>query len=133
MGHRTGEIFVSSLVEQLQRSSTDKMNPLHHHLPRLRTLCRRHHVGRLWAFGSVLREDFQPSSDVDLLYELDHANLPGKDSIDHFLAFEAEAKASLGHPVDLVWYPGLRNPYFKAEVDETKALLYEQAPEKVFG
>ena len=99
----------------------------------MRTLCRRHHVGRLCAFGSVLREDFGPTSDVDLLYELDHDHLHGEDSINHFLAFEANLRASLGHPVDLVWYPGLRNPYFKAEVDETKVLLYEQTPEKVFG
>ena len=31
--------------------------------------CRRHHVRRLALFGSVLRDDFAPASDVDVLVE----------------------------------------------------------------
>ena len=39
-------------------------------LSRIRDLCRQHHVRQLWAFSSVLRKDFNDSSDVDFLYEL---------------------------------------------------------------
>ena len=52
-------------------------------------------------------------------------------SIEHFFAFHDELASLLGHPIDLVWYPGLRNPYFKAEVEETKKLIYDAEGEKI--
>jgi uncharacterized protein with HEPN domain/predicted nucleotidyltransferase len=39
--------------------------------------CRRHHIVRMALFGSVLREDFQPDSDVDVLVEFDPEHVPG--------------------------------------------------------
>ena len=36
-----------------------------------------------------------------------------------------------GREIDLVWYGGIQNPYFKSEVDETKILLYDAQSEKV--
>ena len=41
----------------------------------IRAFCERNHVRRLALFGSVLREDFGPDSDVDMLVEFD-ANVP---------------------------------------------------------
>ena len=38
---------------------------------RLADFCRRHHIRRLALFGSVLRDDFTPQSDVDVLVEFD--------------------------------------------------------------
>src|SRR5207244_807678 len=48
---------------------------------RLAEFCRRHHIRRLALFGSVVREDFGPQSDVDVLYEFE----PG-----HELGWEIE-------------------------------------------
>ena len=39
--------------------------------------CRRHHIRRLALFGSVLRDDFTPDSDVDVLVEFDEGKTPG--------------------------------------------------------
>jgi len=39
--------------------------------------CRRHHIRKLALFGSVLRDDFQPASDVDVLVEFDPQHIPG--------------------------------------------------------
>jgi len=39
--------------------------------------CARHHIRRLALFGSVLRDDFRPDSDVDVLVEFDPAHIPG--------------------------------------------------------
>jgi hypothetical protein len=39
--------------------------------------CRRHHICKLAFFGSVLRDDFRPDSDVDVLVEFDPAYIPG--------------------------------------------------------
>ncbi|HOD80004.1 MAG: Nucleotidyltransferase domain protein [Planctomycetes bacterium ADurb.Bin126] len=39
--------------------------------------CRRNHIRRLAFFGSVLREDFRPDSDVDVLVEFEPGHVPG--------------------------------------------------------
>lgn len=66
----------------------------------LAALCQRHHIRRLSLFGSVLRSDFRPDSDVDVLVEFEPGDVPG------FLALheiEAELSALLGgRKVDLV-------------------------------
>lgn len=44
---------------------------------RIADLCGRHHVRRLAVFGSVLRDDFSPDSDVDILVEFEKGCEPG--------------------------------------------------------
>lgn len=44
---------------------------------RLAEFCRKHHIVKLSFFGSVLRDDFGPQSDVDVLVEFDPAHVPG--------------------------------------------------------
>lgn len=73
--------------------------------------CRRHHVRRLALFGSVLRDDFTPESDVDVLVEFEPGHVPGL----AFFAMEAELSAIVGRKVDLNT-PGFLSRYFRAEV-----------------
>jgi predicted nucleotidyltransferase len=58
---------------------------------------RRHHICRLALFGSVLRPDFRPDSDIDVLVEFDPAHIPGLS----FFAMQDELSAILGRRVDL--------------------------------
>ncbi|MDX2248991.1 MAG: nucleotidyltransferase domain-containing protein [Bacteroidia bacterium] len=102
------------------------------YLPDIQVLCRKHFVSRLWVFGSVLRTDFRKDSDIDFLYELDHKTLSPAQSNHHFFAFIDEMKTLLGHKVDMIWYGGIKNPYFLEEVNETKILLYDQRQQKIF-
>lgn len=44
---------------------------------RLADFCRRNHIRRLSLFGSILREDFGPESDVDFLVEFESGHVPG--------------------------------------------------------
>ena len=44
---------------------------------RLGEFCRQHHIRRLSLFGSVLRNDFRPDSDVDVLVEFEPGHVPG--------------------------------------------------------
>jgi len=60
-------------------------------------LCRRYHVRRLALFGSVLRDDFGPESDVDVLVEFEQGRTPGLG----FFRLEGELAALLGRRVDL--------------------------------
>ena len=63
----------------------------------LRRFCQRHHIRRLSLFGSVLRDDFGPDSDVDVLVEFDPEHVPGL----AFFSMEEELSTILGRPVDL--------------------------------
>lgn len=61
--------------------------------------CRRHHIKRLALFGSVLRADFGPESDVDVLVEFEPDHVPGL----KFVTIEDELSQLLGgRRVDLV-------------------------------
>jgi uncharacterized protein len=66
---------------------------------RLAELCRRHHIRRLALFGSVLRDDFGPDSDIDVLVEFQPGRSPGWEIID----IEADLSRLFGgRSVDLV-------------------------------
>jgi len=78
---------------------------------RIADFCRRHHIRRLALFGSVLREDFTPHSDVDVLVEFEPGRTPG------FAFFDVEQELSqiLGRRVDLRT-PQELSKYFRDEV-----------------
>ncbi len=59
--------------------------------------CRKHHIRKLAFFGSDLRDDFGPESDVDVLVEFEPGHTPGL----AFFAMEAELSEILGWKVDL--------------------------------
>jgi predicted nucleotidyltransferase len=59
--------------------------------------CRRYHIRRLALFGSVLREDFTPTSDVDVLVEFEPGHVPGL----AFFTLERQLSELLGRKVDL--------------------------------
>lgn len=67
--------------------------------PRLAEFCRQHHIRRLALFGSVLRPDFRPDSDIDVLVEFEPGHTPGL----AFIGMERELSVVLGgRRVDLV-------------------------------
>jgi len=84
--------------------------------------CRKHHIRRLAFFGSVLRDDFRPDSDVDVLVEFEPASLPGL----AFFAMETELSEILGRKVDLNT-PQFVSPRFRDQVEAEALLQYEQA------
>lgn len=100
-------------------------------LPAIQDLCRQHQVRQLWVFGSVLRPDFRPESDIDFLYTWDRERISDSKYLSNLFDLIDNLENLLHHKVDLLPYDGIRNPYFKAEIDETKVLLYEQKSEKV--
>ena len=60
--------------------------------------CRRHSVRRLSLFGSVLRDDFGPGSDIDILVEFDPGQTP---SLLDLGGMQVELSAMLNREVDL--------------------------------
>ena len=84
--------------------------------------CRRNHIRRLALFGSVLRDDFTPESDVDVLVEFEPGRTPGL----KFFTLQDELSDLLGRNVDLNT-PGFLSPYFVQEVLDEAEVLYDAA------
>jgi len=85
--------------------------------------CRRHHVKKLALFGSVLRDDFRPESDVDVLVEFDSGATAG---FLRLAAMELELSQIMGRHVDLRTPPELSR-YFRDEVVRTAEIQYASA------
>jgi len=85
--------------------------------------CRRYHIQKLAFFGSVLREDFKPTSDVDILVEFKKGYTPGL----AFFAMPEELKKILGREVDLLTYQGVktsRNPIRRKAILDSAKVFY---------
>lgn len=83
--------------------------------------CRRHHIKRLSLFGSVLRSDFGPASDVDVLVEFEPGYVPGF----AFFAMQDELSELVGRKVDLNT-PGFLSHYFRDTVINESELVYAE-------
>ena len=84
--------------------------------------CRRHPIRKLSFFGSVLREDFGPESDIDVLVEFEPGHVVG---YFRFAEMESELSNLLGRKVDLRT-PAELSPYFRQEVLDTAEVEYAQ-------
>jgi predicted nucleotidyltransferase len=85
----------------------------------LAEFCRKHYIKRLAIFGSALRADFRPDSDLDMLVEFKPGQVPGLD----FIAIERELSKLLGRRVDLVT-PKSLIPRIRHQVLASAELLY---------
>lgn len=86
----------------------------------LANFCRRHHIRRLALFGSVLREDFRPDSDVDVLVEFAPDAHIG---LIRIAGIEAELSQLLGRKADLRTAAELSR-YFRDEILKTAEVQY---------
>lgn len=84
------------------------------------SLCQRYHIVRLSLFGSVLRDDFGPESDVDVLVEFEKGKTPGLG----FVRLKDELEVLFGRPVDLITRASLRNRFLREEVLSTEHEIY---------
>ena len=93
-------------------------------LPRKETgeFCRRNHVRKLALFGSVLRDDFSPQSDVEVVVEYERGHVPGLAFITH----QEELSSILGRNVDLNT-PRFISRYFRQEVLRDAKVVYGEA------
>lgn len=83
--------------------------------------CQRHHIHRLAIFGSALRDDFGPESDVDVLVDFVPGHVPG---FFHLFEMEEELSGLLGgHKVD-IRTPEDLSRYFRDEVVASAEVQY---------
>lgn len=87
---------------------------------KLAEFCRRNHIRKLSLFGSILRDDFGPESDVDFLVEFEPGQTPGLFGI---AGMEIELSEMIGRKVDLRTPEDLSR-YFRDEVVRTAEPQY---------
>lgn len=87
----------------------------------LSTFCQKWHVDELALFGSVLRDDFRPDSDVDVLVTF-HDGAPW--TVWDWADMKEELRAIFGRNVDLVEKRALRNPYRRRAILAEHRVIY---------
>jgi predicted nucleotidyltransferase len=88
---------------------------------RIDALCRKWKVREMALFGSVLRQDFRPDSDVDVLVTFDD-DAPW--SLWDLLDMREELQDIFGREIDLVEERSLENPFRKRSILSSKRVIY---------
>lgn len=88
---------------------------------KIAAFCEQHHIVRMWLFGSVLRDDFSPESDIDVLVQFHPDHVPGLD----YFGMPDELSEILGRSVDLGTPEGL-SPYIRKQVMNAARVIYER-------
>lgn len=88
----------------------------------LESFCKKHHIQRLSLFGSAVRDDFGPGSDVDVLVEFEQGKAPGL----AFFSLQDELTEIIGRPVDL-HTPASLSRYIRDDVLREAQVQYVEA------
>jgi uncharacterized protein len=89
---------------------------------KIANFCKRHYIRKLSFFGSVLRDDFTPESDLDILVEFDSAHIPG---FIRLAGMEIELTEILGRKVDMRTAQDLSR-YFREDVINSAKVQYAE-------
>lgn len=90
----------------------------------IKKLCKKYKVRTLSVFGSVIRDDFQNDSDIDFVVDFNE-NDPLKYT-DLYFQFKENLEDLLKRQIDLIEERGIKNNFFRKELNETKVLIYGQ-------
>lgn len=88
----------------------------------IQKLCANHQVKSLYAFGSVLTDNFLKDSDIDFI--VDFKPLDVTDYADNYFDFKFSLQNILNRPIDLLEEKAIKNPYFKDAVNPKRQLVY---------
>jgi uncharacterized protein len=98
------------------------MNILRNHIIEISTLCKKHNVQTLYAFGSVLENRFSKNSDIDLLVVFMPIDV--EKYADNYCNFKFALEDLLHYPIDLLEENAVKNPYFREAINQSKQQVY---------
>ena len=101
------------------------MNRLEIHQKEINRICEKHHVEKLFVFGSILTEAFNEASDIDLVVQFGKVEL--SEYFNNFMGFKEEMEALLDRKVDLIENKAVKNPIFRKILDRDMQNIYERA------
>jgi uncharacterized protein len=91
----------------------------------------KHHVDKLYLFGSATQPTFTDTSDIDFLVTF--KEIPILDYADNFFDFKFELEDLFNRKIDLISEKSLTNPYLIKSINRTKILLYDRRNSKVLA
>lgn len=100
------------------------MNRLESYTSDIIKVCETHKVKSLYAFGSVLTDNFNSDSDIDLI--VDFANIEVEEYADNYYDLKFSLQDILKRPIDLLEEKAIKNPYFKQSINQQRQLVYGQ-------
>ena len=100
------------------------MDKLGTYLKDIEKLCKAYNVQSLYAFGSVLTDNFNEQSDIDLV--VDFADVELENYADNYFDFKFCLQDTLQKPIDLLEEKAIKNPYFKQSINQQRQLIYGQ-------
>jgi predicted nucleotidyltransferase len=100
------------------------MNPIEKHTADITKLCKTHNVRSLYAFGSILNEQFNEESDIDLIVEFHPLDV--LDYADNYYDLKFSLETILKREIDLLEEKAIKNPYFRKTINQSKQLIYGQ-------
>lgn len=98
------------------------MTILERHISDISQLCITHKVKQLYAFGSVLTDKFNNTSDIDFIVDFESIDLA--EYADNYYDLKFSLENILQKPVDLLEDRAIKNPYFRQVVDKQRQLIY---------
>jgi len=91
-------------------------------MDKIKTLCAKHKVNKLFVFGSVLKDTFTNESDIDFVVDFEKLDL--SDYADNYFDLKDQLESIFNRSVDLLEEKGIRNPYLRKKIENEKHLIY---------
>ncbi len=91
-------------------------------MDKIKILCAKHKVNKLFVFGSVLKDTFTNESDIDFVVDFEKLDL--SDYADNYFDLKDQLESIFNRPVDLLEEKGIRNPYLRKQIENEKHLIY---------
>ena len=91
-------------------------------MDKIKALCAKHKVNKLFVFGSVLKDTFTNESDIDCVVDFEKLDL--SDYSDNYFDLKDQLESIFNRPVDLLEEKGIRNPYLRKQIENEKNLIY---------
>jgi len=98
------------------------MNIVETNIEQIHTLCKKHKVGRLFVFGSVLTNTLKKNSDIDFIVDFEGVDLYSY--ADNYFDLKYSLERLFKRDVDLLEDKAINNPFLRQSIDTTKQLIY---------
>ena len=90
----------------------------------LKSICQTLKVKRLYAFGSVLSDNFQENSDIDFLISFPD-DLSVEEYTNNYFSLHYKLREIFNREIDILTERSLSNPYLIESINKSKVLIYE--------
>lgn len=98
------------------------MKLIENNIQKIIALCKKHKVGKLFVFGSILNNRLNEQNDMGMVVDFDKVNL--EDYADNYFDFKYALENLFDREVGLLEDKAIRNPILRRNIDNSKLLVY---------